>query len=322
MTRAPRGTATILDVARLAGVSRTTVSRVLNEPDKVTADTLQRVREAATALDYAPNSVARGLRSGRTGMIALLVGDVAQPFHGALSQAVAARAEQDGMSVILCDLAHSEERFGDILIRLSRLGVDGIIIATADDISAGQSWEIVRKLRQDGIQIVTGVQDLDEDGVVTVRADIPRSLSMIWGAFRQRGLAQPTLVAGPENSALSRAFVDGAEGATVICAEFSYEGGYAAASRIPDDADSVAVVTIPMALGVIAALAEKGRRLPLIVCEEVPLAAQVSPPMTTCAVSAAALGDRMATTMAALIRDSEIDPSPLSPQLILRETFR
>ncbi|HEY5222041.1 MAG TPA: LacI family DNA-binding transcriptional regulator [Microbacteriaceae bacterium] len=312
---------TILDVARRAGVSRTTVSRVLNEPDRVSPAILKRVKEATDALHYAPNSIARGLRSGRTGMIALLVGDIAQPFHGSLAQAVAGAAERRGMGVVLYDLAHSTSRLEDVLRKLLRQGVDGIILATADDISTDPVKATISELVAQGLPIVTGVEQAGVEGVATVLTDHSHSARIAIEALRQAGSTSPALLVADVNSPLARQLIIGARGATVIVAGYTFEAAADAVLALNTDVDALIVATIPMALGAMSALATQNRKMPVVVCEEVPLAHQVTPSFTTSAVATQATGEEMVRLVATEIGHTPIEPTQLTAQLIRRETF-
>ena len=80
--------ATIRDVAKMAGVSISTVSLALNETGRVSAETYQRIWAAAQAVGYAPNPVAQSLKSGRSRLIGMMVGDISNPFFGRLLKGV------------------------------------------------------------------------------------------------------------------------------------------------------------------------------------------------------------------------------------------
>ena len=92
---------TIHDVARLAGVSIKTVSNVINDYPHIRPATRQRVLDAIDALGYRPNLTARGLRSGRTGLITLIIPDLRNPYFAELADAVMRAAGKQGLSVII-----------------------------------------------------------------------------------------------------------------------------------------------------------------------------------------------------------------------------
>lgn len=313
--------ATILDVARLAKVSRTTVSRVLNEPDRVTSATLKRVRDAADALNYSPNSFARSLRSGRTGVVALLVGDISQPFHGSLAQAVAAAAEEHGFGVMLYDLGHSAARLESVLRRLPRQGVDGVIIATADDISTASISDAVDGCLAQGIAVVTGVEQFAVDGATSVRTDHSEGSRLAIEALTLAGSASPAILLGDRNGPIGRQLVSGAIGATVIDVGYTFDDAALAVRTLSPEHDSLVVATLPMALGTMSALALMGRSLPVVVCEEVPFAAQVTPAFTTSAVPPDETGKEMVRLVNAEINGIPVEPRLLHAELTRRETF-
>jgi len=95
--------ATIRDVARLSGVSPMTVSRVINESERVSPDTRRRVEAAIAELGYVPSRLARGLSRQRTGTIAVIVPDVANPFFTLIVRAAEEVARRADYRVILCD---------------------------------------------------------------------------------------------------------------------------------------------------------------------------------------------------------------------------
>src|SRR5690606_17420670 len=96
--------ATIKDVARLAGVSVATVSRVINKNGYVNVDTEQKVKKSMELLNYKPNTVARALTSKKTYTLALIVPDITNPFFPELAKAVEDTALRFGYSVILTSL--------------------------------------------------------------------------------------------------------------------------------------------------------------------------------------------------------------------------
>lgn len=321
VTKKGESAATILDVARRAGVSRTTVSRVLNEPDKVTADTLKRVTDAATALRYAPSSVARGLRSGRTGLIALLVGDISQPFHGSLAQAVAAASEKRGLGVMLYDLGHSTSRLEDVLHKLQRQQVDGLIIATADNIATPQVRSAIEDCLAQGMAVVTSIEQFGLSEVIAVDLDHRQGARLASEALSAAGYHATALVLGDSASPISRRIIEGAGAAHVIDAAYSFEATADAVRELPGDVDSLIVSTLPMALGARAGLAASGRDLPIIVCEDVPLAAHVHPSFTTSAVSPEPNGEEMVRLIDAALKGTPVDHHRLVPALVRRESF-
>nr|MCU0282229.1 LacI family transcriptional regulator [Acidimicrobiia bacterium] len=101
---------TISDVAREAGVSIATVSRVMQGKQSVSADLAGRVQVVARGLGYRPSPVARGLATGETGMVGVLVPQLANPYFHEVIKAIGAGAEQDGYRMLILE---SDERAAD-----------------------------------------------------------------------------------------------------------------------------------------------------------------------------------------------------------------
>ena len=121
--------ASVIDVARLAGVSLGTVSNVLNRPERVAPSTRERVLRAIEELGFVRNEAARQLRAGRSRTIGLVVLDVGNPFFTDLAAGVESAAEEAGLSVILCNSADSTAREDHYLSLLQELR--GLVVAVS-----------------------------------------------------------------------------------------------------------------------------------------------------------------------------------------------
>ncbi|NGQ96707.1 LacI family transcriptional regulator [Brevibacillus sp. SYP-B805] len=141
--------ATIRDVAKLAGVSVATVSRVLNKNGYVNNKTEEKVLKAIAQLNYEPNAVARGLAGKQTGTIALILPDIANPFFPEMARGVEDVAQAYGYTVILCnsdDQGHKEKSYIEML---KKKYIDGIIFASN---TLGQAD--VEQMRRNNIPLV------------------------------------------------------------------------------------------------------------------------------------------------------------------------
>lgn len=118
---------TLEDVARRAGVSRQTISRVINGKGDVAEDTRRRVRSAIRELGYQPNSLARSLATRRSAVLGLVVPDITQPFYPQIARGVEDGAFAAGYSVFLCHTAGSPDRERRALERLGGQRVGGVI---------------------------------------------------------------------------------------------------------------------------------------------------------------------------------------------------
>src|SRR5438067_5925645 len=137
------------DVARLARVSPITVSRALNSPEQLTAETLARVREAVRRTGYVPNRVAGGLASSRSRLIAVLVPTIASPVFLETVQALTAEFEANGYQVMLGQSGYGTEREEALLDAIIGRRPDGIVVT-----GIMHSREARRRLANSGIPVV------------------------------------------------------------------------------------------------------------------------------------------------------------------------
>jgi LacI family transcriptional regulator, galactose operon repressor len=167
--------ATIKDVARLSGVSPMTVSRVINESERVRPQTRRRVEEAISELGYVPSRLARGLSRQRTGTIAVIVPDVANPFFTLIVRAAEDVARRAGYRVILCDTRADLSVERDVVGELLAHRVEGIVVAPVSD----RSQAHLRRLARFGVPFVLidrTVAGVEADAVVGDSAGGARQL--------------------------------------------------------------------------------------------------------------------------------------------------
>ena len=125
--------ATIKEVAKLAGVSPSTVSRALSNRIFVEEETRQRVLRAVEELGYKPNILARGLKQGRTYTLALLVPDINSLFYPQIMKSLEREAAAQGYSVLLCNNDEDIERERQALELLTARGIDGVLCLSVED---------------------------------------------------------------------------------------------------------------------------------------------------------------------------------------------
>lgn len=122
------GSATLADVARLAGVSPSTVSRVINEPGLVRQDTIDVVRRAIAQIGYTPNSLAGGLASNRTKLVAVLVPTIANSIFADTVQAITDRLSADGYQALIGLTAYDVDKEDDLIQAVIGRRPDGLIL--------------------------------------------------------------------------------------------------------------------------------------------------------------------------------------------------
>lgn len=121
----------IRDVAKLAGVSTATVSHVVNNTRTVSEPTRARVQRAIKALNYAPNAMARNLRTGRTGKILFIVPDIGSVFFASIIEALENSVSRYDYQLMIANTHENWEREREYLKTLNRSNIDGLILATA-----------------------------------------------------------------------------------------------------------------------------------------------------------------------------------------------
>jgi len=120
------------DIAKQVGVSKTLVSFVLNGRAKefrISEDVCQKVMDTAKELNYQPNRIARGLRTGKTNTIGLIIADIANPFFGKLGREIEQEAARQGYRVIFCSSNENQEKSEEQIAMLQQSQVDGFIIS-------------------------------------------------------------------------------------------------------------------------------------------------------------------------------------------------
>src|SRR6478735_3471121 len=127
---------TVRDVARESGVSISTVSRALAEPERVAPETRDRVVAVANRLGYRPNRAASGLRAGRTGALGLVVPDLENPYFASITKGVQARARRTGHAVFVVDAGEDPALETELVTGL-RSQTDGLVLCSPRAVEAG-----------------------------------------------------------------------------------------------------------------------------------------------------------------------------------------
>lgn len=129
---------TIEDVAKLAGLSRTTVSRVLNDHPYVSDEKKKVVQQAMEHLGYVPNSAARSLRNQKTGIIAVLIPKISTPFFSQLIEILEMAASSKNYQLIICQTQFSKQKESNYLNLLKTKQVDGVIMTSFEN-----DWSVI-----------------------------------------------------------------------------------------------------------------------------------------------------------------------------------
>ena len=292
---------TIRDVAARAGVSVSTVSRVLNGRDEkhMRPETKARVLRAIEELEYTPVKAARSLRRQRTQVIGVLLPDISNPFFSLLARGVESVAFERGYSTLICDSNHSVEKESRYLDILLAEGVEGIIFVPV----GRPDMNRIERLLRNGIRVVAA--DRRVEGLPTVEADNRGGSRELTEYVLSLGYRRIAYIAGPKEVSTAQdrllGFYDAMEAAglkpvTVRHGNFTYESGYEQTQKIlrTYEVDAIMAGNDLIAIGAIQAAEDLDLRVPenLAVTgfDHTPLLTFVRPQLTTVEVPAFRLG--------------------------------
>jgi LacI family transcriptional regulator len=330
-----RKRATVEQVARLAGVSTATVSRVLNGTAAVAGATERRVREAIDLLAFRPTPQARNLRMGRTGNIALIVPSITNPFFPELMAHVNREVRDRDYSLLLFDAPQPEDE--GVRVARSRLA-DGIILVGSPSAAAADAWS---PLELSDVPVVVFDRRPRALRAPVVQVDNYRGAREVVAHLAGHGHRRIAFIGGPRGVSVSadrargyraglRAAGLAADPGIVTAGEFDEDSGYAAAVRLlRGDGGFTALFAANdlMAIGAMSALRDQGVAVPGQVAvagfDGIHLGRYVAPSLTTYAQPTAELARRAVELLAAAIAG----PPPLRPptlklagQLVARDS--
>ncbi|RDW18842.1 LacI family DNA-binding transcriptional regulator [Oceanobacillus chungangensis] len=182
----------LTDVAKKAGVSATTVSRVINNYGYLSQKTIDKVHKAMEELNYQPNSMARSLQGKNTQLIGLIFPTVSHPFFGELAAKIESSLFEKGYKTILCDSANNKEKERDYLKMLAANKVDGII-AGAHNLDIPEYGNV-------GLPIISFDRYLAE-GIPIVSSDSYQGGRLATEQLYQRGGRKIAIFTGTNESA-------------------------------------------------------------------------------------------------------------------------
>jgi LacI family transcriptional regulator len=326
--------ANLKDVARLAGVHPATVSRALNErtAGMVNEQTVRRVREAADALGYRVNRVARGLKTRRSYTIGMLIPDITNPFFPGMVRGAEDCLHASGFTLVLADTDNDpdeERRHRDVMLERQ---VDGLLLGTAR-----RRDEVVEQLIAADVPFVLVNRTVDRGKVAAVIPDDHAGMALAVDHLHDLGHRSIGHVAGPSltstGSRRRAGFLEamrelGLEPAPPTEASaFTIEAGRSAADALLRSGrrpTAIVAANDLVALGVLDAAAAIGLECPedlsVIGFNDMTFVDRMQPPLTTVRVDEYGLGLRAARVLLTLVDDPAAPREILmvAPELVVR----
>jgi LacI family transcriptional regulator len=317
---------TIADVAERAGVSKTTVSRVLNGKGELDSATAARVRRVIDELGYVPSAGAVGLARGRTRIVGMLVPSLTWEWMGEVLQGVVDVVETEGYGLLLFTCNRGDESMRQFATQVSAKAFDGLLVIEPEG-----TVDYIADLYAGGLPVVLiddrGHQPLFPSVATTNRDGGDAAARHLLRLGRRR----PALITGPERFGCAQERTLGFRAAyaaagveldpgLVVDGEFTAEGGRRAVQHLVAAGarfDAVFAQNDLSAAGAIQALREADRRIPedvaLVGFDDIPLAAHTNPPLTTVHQPLRQMGEKAARMLLAHFEGAAL---PTEPQII------
>jgi LacI family transcriptional regulator len=328
--------ATIHDVARRAGLSVATVSRVMSGRGYVSPASREQVLKAADELAYVPNGMARGLKTQRSGLIALLVPEIVNSFYTTISRGVEDVANANGLQVILGNTDESAAKEGAYVELMVSTRVDGVIVAPA-----GRTAKTLKPLLTTAVPTVLVDRSVAGFPADVVRGDGVGGAQTLTRHLLGLGHRRIALLNGHLDTSVARnreeGFRNALGGEGIVIDERLVSSGTwfiddaeTRAGAILNDAEPPTAIVAAnnfMAIGALRALRKRGLRVPqdvaLVSFDDIEDAAEIDPFLTALAQPAYTMG-----TLAMQLLLERIGKSfrgapreiVLSPQLLVRRS--
>ena len=322
------------DVARMAGVSTSTVSHVINNDRFVSEAIREKVEAAVKDLNYAPSALARSLKLNQTRTIGMLITASTNPFYSELVRGVERSCFERGYSLVLCNTEGDEQRMNRNLETLMQKRVDGLLLLCTE--THQPSKEIIQRYPS----IPTVMMDWAPfDGT----SDLIQDNSLLGGDMAtqyliDKGYTRIACITGPLDktparlrlegylAAMARAGLSVPEGYR-ITGDFEFHGGFEAMQTLlaqPQRPQAVFVGNDAMAVGAYQALYQAGLQIPqdmaLVGYDDIELARYMTPPLTTIHQPKDELGELAIDVLIHRMADPQQKQQrvQLTPELVVR----
>lgn len=321
-------------VARLAKVSIATVSRTINHVPTVNPKMAKRVREAIRELNYFPNTQARALVSGRSGLLGLIVSEITNPFFPELIQGFEDVAVEHGYEILIGSTNYEPERMQRCIRRMMERNAEGVAVMTF-----GIEQPLLNQLADRHIPLVFVDVAPEKPGISLLRVDYHHGIRQGVQHLAALGHRSIGFVTGPLrlHSARSRlsAFEQSLEECglpiekrLIVEGDHTMEGGIAAAERLLAEKRRPTAVLCSndmLAIGVLHRVTRAGLRVPddmsIIGFDDIRMAEMMMPPLTSIQMSRAELARAAVTALRAHVeKTSPQREYPIETRLVVRQS--
>ncbi|SFS44057.1 catabolite control protein A [Marininema halotolerans] len=315
-------TITIYDVAREAGVSMATVSRVVNGNPNVKPITRKKVLDTIQKMGYRPNAVARGLASKKTTTVGVVIPDISYAFFAELARGIEDIANMYHYNIILCNSDLKKEKELQLINALLEKQVDGLLFLGGEvteehrETFAGSQVPIVLAATRDDVDTKRPFVTIDQvqaakDATHVLLKEGHQRVGLIGGPLTDPIIGYPRFLGFKE--ALAEANVDFDE-ELVRLGNLRYDSGLQAAKellQLDDAPTALFAVNDEMAVGAIHAAQDLGKKVPedvsIIGFDNISLASQVRPLLSTIAVPMYDIGAVAMRLLTKYMNDEEIE---------------
>jgi len=197
---------TIKDVARVLGISKSTVSRALRGDPHSSPDTVKKVVETARSIGYQPNLIAQGLKNQRTNIIGIIVPEIERPYYASLTSSVQQFALKHDFHTVICQSKDSVETEKDVLFTLLSLQVEGILMVHSKETS---NFDHIQQVINRNIPIILIDRSNDAFDIPRVENDHYAGGFMVGQHLAQMGCKNISIIGGPRNLKMSNLRIDG-----------------------------------------------------------------------------------------------------------------
>jgi len=329
----------IVDVAKRAGVSITTASRVLNKVDyPVAPATRRRVEVAARDLRYSPSALARALVTRRSGIVGVLVGDMVDPYFAEIARGVEDAARRAGYLVVVCNTDREPATERRYVATLSDYHVDALIFVGGDIVSPHEQRKLKQQLavatRRGTLAVAcagdhAGLPTIDVDHGAAARDMAEYLISLGHRRIGFIGGRRDVSTAGQREAGFRAGLATaGLTPNLIVDGDFTYAGGFEAARRLLADHAPTAIFAAndQMALGALNAARVAGLRVPadvtIVGFGDTGAAEHAAPALTTVSMPRHQLGAAaMQALLAALTaKTGRVEPRQLPYRLVVRDS--